>query len=59
MYGKKLSGNTSLVLGPIEAFLLLLILAFERLNDIKFVIIGCIYMLFKGNDQQGKCESII
>ena len=43
MYGKNLSGHTSLVLRPIKALLLLLFPAFEGLhNNIKFVIIACI-----------------
>ena len=48
MYGKNLSGHTSLVLRPIEV-----LLAFEGLHDnIKFVIIGCT----QRNDWQGECE---
>ena len=61
MYGKNLSGHTSLVLRPIKALLLLLFPAFEGLHDnIKFVIIACIQRkLFKGNDRQGECEQTI
>ena len=61
MYGKYLSGHTSLVLRPIEALLLLLFPAFEGLHDnIKFVIIACIqWKLFKGNDRQGEREQTI
>ena len=49
MYGKYLSGHTSLVLRPIKVLLLLLFPAFEELHDnIKFVIIGCTqWKLFK------------
>ena len=51
MYGKNLSGHTSLVLRPIKVLLLLLFPAFEGLHDnIKFVIIACIQQkLFKVN----------
>ena len=61
MYGKNLSGHTSLALRPIEALLLLLFPAFKGLHDnIKFVIIGCIQQkLFKGNNRQGECEQTI
>ena len=66
MYGKNLSGHTSLVLRPIKSLLLLLLLlllfpAFEGLHDnIKFVIIACIQRkLFKGNDWQGEREQTI
>ena len=61
MYGKSLSGHTSLVLKPIKALLLLLFPAFEGLHDnIEFVIIACIqWKLFKGNDRQGEREQTI
>ena len=61
MYGKNLSGHTSLVVRPIKALLLLLFPAFEGLHDnIKFVIIACIQRkLFKGNDRQGEGEQTI
>ena len=61
MYGKNVSGHTSLVLRPIKALLLLLFLAFEGLHDnIKFVIIACIQQkLFKGNDGQGEHKQTI
>ena len=61
MYGKNLSGHTSLVLRPIKALLLLLFPAFEGLHDnIKFVIIACIQRkLLKGNDRQGEHEQTI
>ena len=61
MYGKNLSGHTSLVLRPIKLLLLLLFPAFEGLHDnIKFVIITCIQRkLFKGNDRQGEREQTI
>ena len=61
MYGKNLSGHTSLVLRPIKALLLLLFPAFEGLHDnIKFVITACIQRkLFKGNDRQGEREQTI
>ena len=61
MYGRNLSGHTSLVLRPIEALLLLLFLAFEELhNNIKFVIIECTQRkLFKGNDRQGERKQTI
>ena len=61
MYGKHLSGHTSLVLRPIKALLLLLFPAFEELHDnIKFVTIGCTQRkLFKENDRQGEREQTI
>ena len=61
MYGKYLSGHTSLVLRPIKVLLLLLFPAFEELHDnIKFVIIGCTQRkLFKENDRQGEREQTI
>ena len=61
MYGKNLSGHTSLVLRPIKALLLLLFPEFEGLHgNIKLVIIGCTQRkLFKGNDRQGECEQTI
>ena len=61
MYGKNLSGHTSLVLRSIKALLLLLFPAFEGLHDnIKFVIIACMQRkLFKGNDWQGEREQTI